>query len=120
MSAKKNQKKLSVEVKQRRKDSRTVAGLITKLAKQRELPEDVRSLIERAAGEKATWKADATNDSAPVDMKKAFIQAVRKLTGVKGRSTPDAIEAARAWLGIGQPAEGGEEPREEEEVEAAA
>jgi hypothetical protein len=93
-----------------------VGGLITKFQKQKELPGEVRSLIVRAADCRTAWKADKANDSAPVDMKKAFIQAVRKLTSVKGRSTPDAIEAARTWLGIEQPAE---EAREEE-VEAAA
>jgi hypothetical protein len=115
MNAKKNQKKLSVEVKQRRKDARTIGGLITKFQKQKDLPQEIRSLIERAAACKGDWKADGSDDSAPVDMKKLFIQAVRRLTGAKGRTAPDAIEAARAWLGVGQPVDGGEE-----QVEVAA
>jgi hypothetical protein len=119
MNAKKNQKKLSVEVKQRRKDARTVGGLITQLQKQKELSEEIKALLDRAAACKAAWKASKEDDSAPVDMKKAFIQAVRRLTGAKGRTAPDAIEAARAWLGVGQPVDGGKEAREEQ-VEVAA
>jgi hypothetical protein len=115
-NAKKTQT-LSIEVKQRRKDARTVGGLITQLLKKKELPEEVRALIERAAQCRTAWKADKTDDSAPVDMKKAFIQGVRKLTGAKGRSTPDAIGAARLWLGVGPAVE---ETREQATEEVAA